>query len=152
MMVINERIQIVAATLHSDRRNLTREWFFRYIVLKPINQSFHSNEGVVNMKVNLNFTNKGQAAITKFSNEELLEIFARYSNTLMKKYSIEVKVPEQGNDAIVDRGVLSVDVDQIECDVETYFKELGRDVKVPLKKRLSSDEKLDNVFKIEVVE
>jgi hypothetical protein len=121
-------------------------------VLKPFNQSFHSNEGVVNMKVNLNFTNKGQAAITKFSNEELLEIFARYSNTLMKKYSIEVKVPEQGNDAIVDRGVLSVNVDKVECDVETYFKELGRDVKVPLKKRLTSDEKLDNVFKIEVIE
>ncbi|CAM3983118.1 hypothetical protein L1N85_05060 [Paenibacillus alkaliterrae] len=104
------------------------------------------------MRINLNFTNKGQAAIAKFNNEELLEIFARYSNTLMKKYSIEVTVPEEGNEAIIDRGVLSVLVDKVECDVDTFFKELGRDVKVPLKKRLSPEDKLDNVFKAESLE
>ncbi|WP_029192286.1 hypothetical protein [Paenibacillus harenae] len=103
-------------------------------------------------KVRLNFTNKGQAAIGKFSNEELLEIFARYSNTLMKKYSIEVTVPAEGNEAIIEKGTLSVYVDKVECDVDTFFKELGRDVKVPLKKRLTSDEKLDNVFKAEAVQ
>jgi len=104
------------------------------------------------MKINLNFTNKGQAAISKFNNEELLEIFARYSNTLMKKYSIEVTVPAEGNEAIIERGKLSVYVDKIECDVETFFKELGRDVKVPLKKRLTPEDKLDNVFKAETIE
>ncbi|MCA0755719.1 hypothetical protein KP806_11710 [Paenibacillus sp. N4] len=103
------------------------------------------------MRVNLNFTNKGQAAIAKFTNEELLEIFARYSNTLMKKYSIDVSVQEEGNEAIADKGVLTVSVDNVECDVETFFKELGRDVKVPLKKRLTQEEKLDNVFKAETV-
>ena len=103
------------------------------------------------MRINLNFTNKGQAAIAKFTNEELLEIFARYSNTLMKKYSIDVSVQEEGNEAIVDKGVLTVSVDNVECDVETFFKELGRDVKVPLKKRLTQEEKLDNVFKAETV-
>jgi hypothetical protein len=107
--------------------------------------------GIVKMKMNLNFTNKGQAAIGNFNNEELLEIFARYSNTLMKKYSIEVTVPAEGNDAIVDKGKLVVLVDNVECDVDTFFKELGRDVKVPLKKRLSPEDKLDNVFKAETV-
>ncbi|WP_424766465.1 hypothetical protein [Paenibacillus sp. sgz302251] len=101
------------------------------------------------MRMNLNFTNKGQAAIAKFNNEELLEIFARYSNTLMKKYSIEITVPAEGNEAIVEKGAMTVIADKIECDVDTFFKELGRDVKVPLKKRLSPEDKLDNVFKAE---
>ncbi|MBD2867986.1 hypothetical protein [Paenibacillus arenilitoris] len=104
------------------------------------------------MKMNLHFTNKGRAAIGKFSNEELLEIFGRYSNTLMKKYAIEVTVPAEGNEEVVERGVLTVLIDQVECDVDTFFKELGRDVKVPLKKRLNDDEKLDNVFKAAAAE
>ncbi|MNF00754.1 hypothetical protein D3C80_1996320 [compost metagenome] len=61
-------------------------------------------------------------------------------------------MPEEGNEAIVENGILTVYVDKVECDIPTFFKELGRDVKVPLKKRLTSEDKLDNVFKAEVVE
>jgi len=101
--------------------------------------------------MNLNFTNKGQAAIKNFNNEELLEIFGRYSNTLSKKYSIDVNVPSDINPDIIGKGELVVIIENVQCDVETFFKELGRDVKVPLKKRLTPTDKLDNVFKAEPI-
>lgn len=49
------------------------------------------------MRVNLKFTNKGQVAVEKFNNEELIEIFTRYIKTLSKKYDISVTVPEDLN-------------------------------------------------------
>lgn len=104
------------------------------------------------MRINLNFTNKGQAAIQNFNDEELIEIFSRYSNTLMKKYTIEISVPEDMNQNIVEKGTMILTVENAKCDVETFFKELARDVKVPLKKRLSSTDKLDNVYKLEIIE
>lgn len=98
----------------------------------------------------MNFTNQGQTAIEKFNNDELLEIFTRYSKTLTKKYSVDVTVPEDINqDIIVDR-VLKISLENVECDAITFLKELGRDIKVPLKKRLGG--KLDNVFKIVMIE
>jgi len=101
----------------------------------------------VNVRVNLNFTAKGQAAIENFDNEELIEIFARYSNTLTKKYTVDVAVPSEDNSNIAADGTLVVLLSNVNCDVETFFKELGRDIKIPLKKRLKLNEKLDNVFK-----
>lgn len=101
------------------------------------------------MRLNLNFTNQGKAAIENFNNDELIEIFTRYSNTLTKKYEIDVSVPTEMNTNIAGEGSLKVLLENINCDIDTFFKELGRDVKVPLKKRL--DGKLDNVFKTEVV-
>ncbi|WP_028544446.1 hypothetical protein [Paenibacillus taiwanensis] len=102
------------------------------------------------MQINLIFTNKGKVAIENFNNEELIEIFTRYSNTLTKKYDIEIIVPVEANANITEEGVLTVVAQQVNCDVETFFKELGRDIKVPLKKRLGT--KLDTVFKIKIVE
>jgi hypothetical protein len=105
----------------------------------------------VNVRIKLNFTNKGQLAIENFNNDELIEIFARYSNTLTKKYSVDVSVPAEENQNITADGTLKVVLDNVNCDVEVFFKELGRDIKVPLKKRLKQDGKLDNVFKTEVL-
>ncbi|GIP24134.1 MULTISPECIES: hypothetical protein [Paenibacillus] len=102
------------------------------------------------MKVNLNFTNKGKAAIENFNNEELLEIFARYSRTLMKKYDIQVTVPAEANSDIAANGYITLIADQVKCEIPAFFNELGRDIKVPLKKRLGT--KVDNVFKTEVIE
>jgi hypothetical protein len=103
----------------------------------------------VNVKMKLKFTPKGQIAIENFNNEELIEIFARYSNTLTKKYSVDVSVPAEMNSNIVEDGSIQVVLENVDCDVDTFFKELGRDIKVPLKKRLEG--KLDNVFKTEVL-
>lgn len=103
------------------------------------------------MRMNLIFTNKGQAAIENFNNDELIEIFTRYSNTLMKKYTIDISVPTDVNQNIIEKRTLTVALDNVQCDVDTFFKELGRDIKVPLKKRLSVTDKLDNVFKTEVI-
>ncbi|WP_028596616.1 hypothetical protein [Paenibacillus assamensis] len=102
------------------------------------------------MRVELTFTNKGKLAIANFSNEELLEIFSRYMNTLKKKYDIEVAVDHESNPNIISDNVLLVHADNVNCDAETFFKELSRDVKVPLKKRLEGN--LDNVFKIKISE
>lgn len=102
------------------------------------------------MKINLKFTNKGKIAIENFNNEELLEIFARYIKTLTKKYDIEVDVPIEVNQNIVHDGAVIATAKNVNCDAETFFKELSRDVKVPLKKRLGG--KLENVFKIEITE
>lgn len=102
------------------------------------------------MRVKLKFTNKGKTAIEKFSNDELIEIFSRYSNTLTKKYDIEVVVLEEANPHIVDNGSIELRLERVNCDVEIFLKELGRDIKVPLVKRLGT--KLDNVFKMEVIE
>lgn len=101
------------------------------------------------MQMKLIFTTKGKVAIENFSNDELVEIFNRYSNTLSKKYVIDVSIPVELNQNIVGDGHLKVVLDNIECDVDLYFRELGRDIKVPLKKR--SDGKLDHVFKVEKV-
>ncbi|WP_410515163.1 hypothetical protein PaeBR_12255 [Paenibacillus sp. BR2-3] len=103
------------------------------------------------MKFNLNFTPKGKAAIENFSNEELIEIFSRYSNTLTKKYSVDITVPVDVNQGIVADGTLKVILSNVMCDVELFFRELGRDIKVPLKKRLAVGN-LDNVFKVAAVE
>ncbi|KGE17447.1 hypothetical protein [Paenibacillus wynnii] len=103
------------------------------------------------MEINLNFTPKGKVAIENFSNEELIEIFTRYSNTLTKKYSVDVAVPADANQGIVADGSLKVILSNVKCDVDIFFRELGRDVKVPLKKRLAGGN-LDNVFKIVTVQ
>lgn len=102
------------------------------------------------MKVNLNFTNKGKIAIENFDNEELLEIFARYIRTLMKKYDIQVSVPVEDNRNIAEDGCITLIAENVKCEISTFFNELGRDIKVPLKKRLGA--KVDNVFKTEVLE
>ncbi|MBT2290703.1 hypothetical protein J7E73_16510 [Paenibacillus albidus] len=102
------------------------------------------------MKINMKFTSKGKAAIENFNNEELLEIFARYIKTLTKKYDIEVDVPLDVNQNIVGDGVITATAKNVKCDADTFFKELGRDIKVPLKKRLGG--KLENVFKTEIIE
>jgi hypothetical protein len=101
------------------------------------------------MKANLKFTIKGKIAIENFTNDELIEIFTRYINTLTKKYAIDVFVPIEMNHNIVEEGVLKVSVENVNCDLDTFFKELGRDIKIPLKKRLEG--KLDNVFKTEIL-
>lgn len=103
------------------------------------------------MRVNLNFTNKGQIAINNFNNCELIEIFTRYINTLTKHYAVDITVPIDVNQNISEEGILKVLLKNVNCDVNTFFKELGRDIKVPLKKRLDGNGKLDNVFKIEVI-
>ncbi|MCQ6563019.1 hypothetical protein [Paenibacillus mendelii] len=98
------------------------------------------------MNINLNFTAKGKIAIENFTNEELLEILTRYSNTLKKKYAIDISYPLESNQSICEDGVVKVIANNIECDVDLFFRELGRDIKVPLKKRLQGN--LDNVFKM----
>ncbi|MDP4098437.1 hypothetical protein OIN60_17020 [Paenibacillus sp. P96] len=102
------------------------------------------------MRVKLNFTNKGKNAIEKFDNDELIEIFSRYSNTLTKKYDLTVAVPDEANPSIINDGFIELQLEQVNCDVNSFLKELGRDIKVPLVKRLGT--KLDNVFKTEVIE
>jgi hypothetical protein len=102
------------------------------------------------MRVNLNFTNKGRVAITNFSNDELIEIFTRYIKTLSKHYPIDVSIPIEENQDIVGEGVLKVIAENVDCDATAFFKELGRDVRVPFRKRHA--EKLDNVYKIVIVE
>ncbi|WP_373280732.1 hypothetical protein [Paenibacillus pini] len=97
------------------------------------------------------FTNKGKNAIENFKNDELIEVFSRYSKTLMKKYDLVMSVPEESNHNIVEEGTLKVKLEDVKCDVDTFFKELARDVKVPLKKRIVVGETLDNVFKTEVI-
>lgn len=108
-------------------------------------------KGNKKLEINLNFTPKGKAAIENFSNEELIEIFTRYSNTLTKKYSVDVAVPADVNQGIVADGTLKVILSNVKCDVDLFFRELGRDIKVPLKKRLAAGT-LDNVFKFTTVE
>jgi len=107
--------------------------------------------GLKKLEINLNFTPKGKVAIENFSNEELIEIFTRYSNTLTKKYIVDIAVPEDVNQNIIADGTLKVVLSNVKCDIDIFFRELGRDVKVPLKKRLAAGN-LDNVFKIVTVE
>lgn len=107
-------------------------------------------KGAQKLNVHLNFTNKGKLVIENFNNEELIEIFSRYMNTLTKKYAVDVNVPEEANQNIVQDGSFKVILSNVQCDVDTFFKELGRDIKIPLKKR--SEGKLENVFKIQVME
>jgi len=102
------------------------------------------------MNVNLKFTNNGKTAIGHFTNDELLEIFKRYANTLTKKYDISVSVPHELNPSISEAGALKVSVTNVNCDMDAFFKELGKDIKVPLKKRLGG--KLDTVFTAEKME
>ncbi|MFH5184662.1 hypothetical protein ACHHV8_19540 [Paenibacillus sp. TAB 01] len=104
------------------------------------------------MRVNLKFTNRGQIAIDNFNNGELIEIFTRYIHTLTKRYDVVISVPADVNQDIKAEGTLKVLLDNVNCDINTFFKELGRDIKVPLKKRLDESGKLDNVFKIDVVQ
>ncbi|MEX2416019.1 MAG: hypothetical protein WD424_07730 [Paenibacillaceae bacterium] len=101
------------------------------------------------MQMNLIFTTKGKVAIENFSNDELMEIFNRYTNTLSKKYVIDVSIPVELNQNIIGDGALKLILANVKCDIDLFFRELGRDIKIPLKKRL--DGKLDNVFKIEKV-
>ncbi len=127
------------------RKNQTVSMF-----LPQENNRFYRKRGHLKVNVQLNFTNKGKLVIENFNNEELLEIFSRYINTLTKKYAVDVKVLAEANQNIVEDGSFKVILSNVQCDVETFFKELGRDIKVPLKKR--SDGKLENVFKIQVIE
>jgi hypothetical protein len=106
-------------------------------------------KGKYKVEIKLKFTTKGKIAIENFENEELIEIFARYSNTLTKKYAVDITIPVDVNQNIVQDGSLTVLLENVQCDVETLFKELGRDIKVPLKKRLEG--KLDTVFKTEII-
>ncbi len=99
------------------------------------------------MNIKLNFTAKGKIAIANFSNEELIELFTRYSNTLTKKYAVDISIPVALNENIVSDGVIKLVLANVECDIDVFFRELGRDIKVPLKKRLGVA--LDNVFKLE---
>ncbi|KAF9118998.1 hypothetical protein ACTHSJ_03105 [Paenibacillus cellulositrophicus] len=103
------------------------------------------------MEMKLIFTNKGKNAIGNFENDELIEVFTRYSKTLMKKYDLVVSVPSEDNRDITADGTINVQLNDVKCDVQTFFKELARDVKVPLKKRLDAGETLDGVFKAEQV-
>lgn len=103
------------------------------------------------MKINLNFTTKGQLAIDNFNNGELIEIFTRYMRTLTKHYAVDITVPADENQNINEDGSLKLYLENVNCDVNTFFKELGRDIKVPLKKRLDGAKKLDNVFKMEIM-
>ncbi|WP_379126687.1 hypothetical protein [Paenibacillus sp. sgz500958] len=103
------------------------------------------------MNINLSFTPKGKAAIEKFTNDELIEVFTRYTNTLTKKYSVDFKVPAEVNTDIVADGALNMNLSNVKCDINHFFRELGRDVKVPLKKRMGTGT-LDNVFKVVVRE
>lgn len=103
------------------------------------------------MRINLNFTNKGQIAIDNFNNEELIEIFSRYINTLTKKYAVDISVPADLNQNISNEGTIKVLLKNVKCDVNSFFNELGRDIKVPLKKRFDRTAKLDNVFKIDII-
>jgi hypothetical protein len=103
----------------------------------------------VKVRINVNFTKQGQTAIENFNNDELIEIFTRYIKTLTKKYEVDITVPIEVNQNIAVEGTLKVTLENVNCDVDTFFKELGRDIKLPLKKRL--DGKLDNVFKPEVI-
>lgn len=98
------------------------------------------------MEAVLSFTAKGKVAIENFTNAELIEIFTRYSNTLTKKYAIDIAVPADVNQSIISDGLLKMKLDNVHCDVDVFFRELGRDIKVPLKKR--SGGTLDNVFKV----
>ncbi|MNO10349.1 hypothetical protein D3C81_2341560 [compost metagenome] len=59
-------------------------------------------------------------------------------------------MPVEVNRNIVADGTVIAMAQNVNCDVDTFFKELGRDVKLPLKKRLGG--KLDNVFKTEYIE
>ena len=102
------------------------------------------------LKINLNFTTKGKIAIQNFTNEELIEIFNRYSNTLTKKYIVDITIPDEVNNNIIHDGNVKVVLANVNCDIDIFFRELGRDLKVPLKKRLSGV-RLDNVFKVERV-
>lgn len=103
------------------------------------------------MEMKLVFTNKGKNAIDNFKNDELIEVFSRYSKTLMKKYDLVISVPSEVNPDISADGSLNVQLEDVKCNVDTFFKELARDVKVPLKKRLVAGETLDSVFKTEVI-
>ncbi|MFC5650733.1 hypothetical protein ACFPYJ_16785 [Paenibacillus solisilvae] len=102
------------------------------------------------MKINLNFTTKGKIAIQNFTNEELVEIFNRYSNTLTKKYMVDITIPGEMNENIIVDGKVKVVIANVNCDIDIFFRELGRDLKVPLKKRLTGIT-LDHVFKAEMV-
>ncbi|CAG7648526.1 hypothetical protein ACFQI7_12525 [Paenibacillus allorhizosphaerae] len=103
------------------------------------------------MRVNLKFTTKGQSAIENFNNDELIEIFTRYLNTLVKHYAVNVSVPVDMNQDIRAEGILKVLLENVNCDINIFFRELERDIKVPLKKRLDKAGKLDNVFKIDII-
>jgi len=102
--------------------------------------------GQTKVEIKLSFTTKGKVAIENFTNEELIEIFTRYSNTLTKKYTVDITVPSDVNQSITADGILKMRVENVNCDIDIFFRELGRDIKVPFKKR--SGGTLDNVFKV----
>jgi hypothetical protein len=103
----------------------------------------------VKVQVNLKFTTKGQVALNNFDNGEIIELFTRYSNTLKKKYMLELSVPNDVNQNINEQGAVVLLLDHVECDIDIFFRELGRDIKVPLKKRFEG--KLDTIFKTEII-
>lgn len=138
---------------HSVRENK-----ILFILNNQINHDLHlgdyiglqENRGNAKMKIKVIFTPKGKIAIENFTDEELIEIFIRYSNTLRKKYEVDINLPLDENQKVIEDGVIMVTLSNINCDVVAFFKELGRDLKVPLKKRLNGN--LDNVFKITTIE
>jgi hypothetical protein len=101
------------------------------------------------MKVELWFTAQGQQAINEFENHEIIESFSRHMKTLTKKYNVVTSVPLDENQDIASAGVLNVLLEKRSEEMDMYFRELGRDMKNPLKKRY--DGQLGNIFKTKVV-
>lgn len=101
------------------------------------------------MKIQLCFTAHGQKAINEFENHELIESFSRHMKTLTKKYTVITSVPLIDNQNIVSTGVLNVICDAESKEANMFFKELARDMKSPLNKRITG--KLGNIFNAKVM-
>ena len=101
------------------------------------------------MKIQLCFTAHGQKAINEFENHELIESFSRHMKTLTKKYTVVTTVPLIDNQDIASAGVLNVNCEAETNEANMFFRELARDMKSPLNKRITG--KLGNIFNAKVV-
>jgi hypothetical protein len=101
------------------------------------------------MKIQLCFTAHGQKAINEFENHELIESFSRHMKTLTKKYTVITSVPLMDNQDIALAGVLNVNCEAETNEANMFFRELARDMKSPLNKRITG--KLGNIFNAKVV-
>lgn len=100
------------------------------------------------MKFQLCFTAHGQKAINEFENHELIESFSRHMKTLTKKYTVVTSVPPSDNQNIATAGLLNVTCVAEAKEANLFFKELARDMKSPLNKRVEG--KLGNIFNVKV--
>ena len=98
------------------------------------------------MRFQLCFTAHGQKAINEFENHELLESFSRHMKTLTKKYTVVTSVPVHDNQDIASAGVLHVICEAEIKEANLFFKELARDMRNPLNKRVAG--KLGNIFNV----